>query len=553
MTKKCLILTNANILTLDENNRRAGSVEVTNGRISGIWPTPEPPYNLKGSSQGTEVINLHGATLMPGFIDTHNHLLMYSLNMNKVDCSTPPNKDIDDILQNIRIKVNETPKGEWVQGYGYDDSLLEEKRHPTRVELDKIASDHPVFITHISSHLAVANSKALELAGVTEDVPDPQGAHLGRDHSGKLDGVLYEIPAMNYVQRVTPLPTIKEMVGAMEKGSQDYLAHGITTNTDACVGLFYGETEFDAHIIASNKGKNPMRSKLMIMHTLLKKNGRFDNYTADELNQEIMNKTNGNVSLDSAKMFQDGSIQGLTGALRKPYYNKPGVVGKLLHDQHELNEEILELHKRGFRIAIHGNGDRAIGSILEGYTYALEKDPRADHRHRIEHVQTATVEDMERMKKLGVAGSVFINHVYYWGDRHKRLFLGPDRSIRINPLADMKERGLLYTLHSDCPVTPISPLFSVWAAVNRLTSEGEILGPNQRLDVNDALKSMTSYGAKLIFNEDCSGSIEMGKQADFAVLEDDPTQVDPIDIKDIPIKATFIGGEAVYEANSGVI
>lgn len=246
-------------------------------------------------------------------------------------------------------------------------------------------------------------------------------------------------------------------------------------------------------------------------------------------------------------MFQDGSIQGLTAALRKPYYNNDEILGELLVDQKTFNEEISNLHKRGFRIAIHGNGDRAIGSILEAYDYALQKNPRIDHRHRIEHVQTASIDDLDKMKALGVVGSVFINHVYYWGDRHKRLFLGPERAARIDPLADMKKRRILTTLHSDCPVTPIDPLFSVWVAVNRLTSEGDILGENQKIDVINALKAMTIYGAIMNFTENENGSIEVGKQADFAILEKDPTTVDPLEIKDILIQATIIDGVVVYE------
>lgn len=547
MEKVDLLITNANILTLDNQNRRASSISVTNGRINGVWAKSEPPRDAVNITSKTKVINLKGSTLIPSFIDTHNHILMYSLNLNKVDCNTPPNKNINDILKRIRLKASETPKGKWIQGYGYDDTLLEDQRHPTRKELDQVTQDHPVFITHISGHLAVANSKALELAGIDESIANPRGGHFGRDHNGFLDGVLHEIPVIEYVQRVVPIPTVEEMVKLLGKGARDYLAQGITTNTDAGVGLIYGESEFDAHIQAAEQGINPMRAQLMIMHTLLRENEKFSNYRAEQLNQEIIEISNGKARLDSAKMFQDGSIQGLTGALRKPYYNKPEISGELLHEQRTFNEEILDLHRRGFRIAIHGNGDRAIGSILDGFTHALNQAPQKDHRHRIEHVQTATIEDLNRMQKLGIAGSVFINHVCYWGDRHKRLFLGPERAERISPLADMKERDLLFTLHSDCPVTPISPLFSVWAAVNRVTTKGEVLGSEQRIDVVTALKAMTIYGAKLNFNEDNSGSIEIGKQADFAILEADPTEVNPLDIKNISVEATLIDGEIVYK------
>src|SRR5699024_7241721 len=279
----------------------------------------------------------------------------------------------------------------------------------------------------------------------------------------------------------------------------------------------------------------------------LRQEGPFGNYSAAQLDRMISEQSNGNARLDSAKMFQDGSIQGLTGALREPYYQHPDIDGDLIHEQESFQEEVLDLHRRGFRVTTHGNGDRAIGSILAAYEYALEKFPMRDHRHRIEHVQTGQPEDLKKMAKLQVAGSFFINHVYYWGDRHEQIFLGPERARRISPLAEAAQHNLLFTLHSDCPVTPISPLFSVWSAVNRTTRNGKLLGPEQRIDVVTALKAMTIYGAALNFEEEHTGSIEIGKQADFTILEADPTTVHPDEIKDITIQATFINGQSVYE------
>lgn len=546
MTTVELLITNANILSLDKENNRKGSLAVTNGRISGLWTEAEPPQG-EVNIANAEVIHAKGATIIPGFIDTHNHLLAYSLTKNQVNCSTPPNKSIHDIVDRVHLKVKETPEGKWIQGYGYDDTLLEEKRHPTRSDLDQVAPHHPVILTHISNHFGVANSKALELAGVTENTPDPQGARFGRDERGHLNGVLHEVAALEYVNKVTPVLTTDEMVELIGRGAQDYLKQGITSNTDAAVGLFEDGSDFDAHILSAKNGINPMRAELMLLEHLLVGNGKYSNYSAEELDEEVKELSNGRASLNSAKLFQDGSIQGLTGALRKPYYNNPDVVGELLHDQQTLNEKILALHKRGFRIAIHGNGDKAIGSILDAYDHALALAPREDHRHRIEHVQTATIEDIDQMKKLQIAGSVFVNHVYYWGDRHKNIFLGPERAAHISPLASIKERDILFTLHSDCPVTPISPLFSIWAAVNRLTSAGEVLGPDERIDVITALKSMTIYGAQLNFTENDSGSIEIGKYADLALLDQDPTKIDPMEIKDIQVEATIIDGEVVYE------
>ncbi|WP_042143765.1 amidohydrolase [Paucisalibacillus sp. EB02] len=539
-----LLIKNANVLTLDDNNRIAGSVAVTDGRIVGIWDSPEPPRGAISLSEKTTIVDLKGETLIPGFIDTHNHILMYALMRSQVNCSSPLNRSIQDILRKIEEKAEDTPDGEWIQGYGFDDTLISDQRHITRDELDKVAPHNPVFIKHISGHLAYVNSQSLALAELAEMEQDPIGGHYGRYENGKLNGILYEGAAMAPITSIIPKKSVDEMVNSLKYTAHEYLVQGITTNTDAKVNNI---EELTAHLIAAKTGVNPMRTRLMVMHPLLRKGEAFSRYTPEELNQELMNKSNNLVKLDSIKMFQDGSIQGLTGALRKPYFNNTHLLGDLIHSQELFQEEILDLHKRGFRIAIHGNGDRAIGSILDAFEYALSKFPRQRHQHRIEHVQTGTTADIKRMARLNVAGSFFINHVYYWGDRHEKLFLGPERASRISPLADAIKNNLLFTLHSDCPVTPISPLFSIWAAVNRKTSSGKVLGPEQRIDVINALKSMTIFGARLNFDEANTGSIEIGKLADFAVLEADPTIESNIEgIKDIKIRATFINGTPVY-------
>lgn len=541
-----LIIKNANILTLDQHNTIARSLAVKNGRICDIWTEEEPQNIANVDATKTKVIDLQGATLIPGFIDTHNHILSYGLATSKLNCSTPPNKGINDILDSLKLKVEETKAGQWIEGYGYDDTLLVENRHPTRHDLDKVSPNHPVLIKHISGHLAVANSLALKTANIENNIVNPKGGHLGRDDLGNLNGVLYESTAISLVSKSITNPSKEKMIEAIGIAANDYIRQGITTNSDAGVGIYYGLNEFEAHIEAAKSRVNPMHSQLMIMHQHMRKGGMFEGYTADQLDAEIQEKTDGRAKLDSAKMFQDGSIQGLTGALRKPYYKNSTIYGDLLHDQQDFQDEVLDLHKRGFRITTHGNGDRAIESILNAYEYALENSPKKDHRHRIEHLQTATIGDLDKMKRLNVAGSFFINHVYYWGDRHERIFLGPNRARSISPIKDAMDRELLFTIHSDCPVTPISPLFSIWAAVNRLTREGKVLGPEQRCDVLTALKSMTINGAALNFDEDNTGSIEVGKRADFAILGEDPTTINPELIKDIQVLSTFIDGVPVY-------
>ncbi|MCG7381672.1 amidohydrolase [Paenibacillus sp. ACRRY] len=538
-----LLLTNANILTLDGANRVAKSVAVTKGRISGIWSQPEPPSNAVNMSAQTKVLNLRGATVIPGFIETHNHILACAYLKGNVDCSSPLNTTIQDILNAIEEKAATMTAGEWIQGHSYDDTSLADKRHPTREDLDQAAPNHPVYITHISGHIAVANSKAIELAGIDDD-QYTDNPHFGKDLAGRLNGVLYEAPAMNAFQTVLPVMDKSTFLERLGEAARDYVAQGITMTTDAGV---WDQESLTIILEAAKTGIMPMRSQLMIMHSLLTEQGLFANYSASEVEQEIDKRSNGRARLDSAKLFQDGSIQGLTGALRDPYYCNKEENGQLFYEQAALNEIISSLHQRGFRVAIHGNGDRAIGSILEGFEYALQAMPRLDHRHRIEHVQTAALEDLDKMAELKVAGSFFINHVYYWGQRHEQIFLGPERAKRISPLKDAVDRNLLFTLHSDCPVTPISPLFLIWAAVNRQTREGDILGPDQKIDVMTALRAMTIDGAILNFQEQNCGSIEVGKYADFAVLDKDLTTVNPLDIKDIEVLYTIIDGVVEYE------
>ena len=544
MIKADTIFTNGTIYSLNSNHTIYGSIAVENGIITGLWEQSTPPKDEVEYNSKTTIIDLKESTMLPGFIDTHNHILMYALTKEQVDCSTPPSSTITEVLELVSHKTSQVGQGEWIEGFGYDDTMISEKRHLTREELDHAAPHHPVYIRHISGHLAYVNSKAIELAGLDDSIKDPQGGHYGRNSSGQLDGVLYEAGAMQPFLDSLPKKSTEELVQILKRAADEYLTKGITTNSDAAI---FNMEELEVHLKAARDRANPIKTRLMIMHDLFRKGAPFESYTPEQLNQYLLDESNGLVSLDSVKMFQDGSIQGMTGALREPYYNDPSIRGDFIHEETDFQKEVMEYHKRGFRIAVHGNGDRAIGSILDAFEKALDAFPRENHQHRIEHVQTATPEDLNRMKKLGVAGSFFINHVYYWGDRHRDIFLGPERAKRISPLNEASNEGLLYTLHSDCPITPISPMFSIWTAVNRFTRNGHVLGKDQIIDVDTAIRTMTIEGAKLNFEEDITGSIEIGKKADLITLSADPYQINSKDLRDIDVTSTIIDGKVVYD------
>ena len=206
------------------------------------------------------------------------------------------------------------------------------------------------------------------------------------------------------------------------------------------------------------------------------------------------------------------------------------------------------LHRAGYQIAIHGNGDAAIDDILYAYREAQEDFPRTDARHRIEHCQMAREDQLDEMQELGISPSFFVGHAYYWGDRHRDIFMGPERAARLSPLKSAVDRGIRFTVHDDTPVTPVNPIQLVWDAVNRITTSGKVLGPAQRITPYQALRAVTIDAAWQNFEEDIKGSIEVGKLADFVVLEENPLTVDPEHIRDIRVLATIVGGKTIFDA-----
>jgi len=532
------ILYNGTILTM-ATPARGEAIAIRGGRIVEIGTTREI-MRLAGAA--TRLLDLRGRTALPGFIETHNHPLFYGYTVKiAVDASTPPNETIGDIVERVAERARRTPPGSWIRAERYDDTLLREKRHPTRAELDRAAPNHPVYLTHVTGHFSVANSRALEIAGVSGATADPPGGFVERDASGNPTGLLAEAAAQALVSQHIPKMKMEDMLECLAAAGAEYVKHGVTSTHDLAIG-FQGSAEaIGAYRRA--KERNAFAPRVY---------GFLSEHILPELAEGRLGPIAGSIAgigddhyrLAGVKMWADGSIQGYTGALSEPYYCKPETSGFPIYDQAQLTARIRALRDAGWHVAVHANGDAAIEALLGAY----ERNASGGQRFRIEHCQTGREDQLDRIAEHDIHVSFFIKHVYYWGDRHRDLFLGPRRAERISPLQSAHKRGIRFGLHSDCPITPVLPLEGVWAAVNRITSSGQSLGLEQRIDVQTALRGYTSDAAYLSYEENLKGTLEPGKLGDVVVLDRDPTAVPPQELNRLRVEMTIVGGDVVYTA-----
>jgi len=539
------IYVNGDIVSLDNSNRRCQALATSGDRILALGSNEE----IKTlATTASKVVDLDGKTVLPGFIDPHGHFFL-SCYFKRffVDLNSPPIGDItsiDDIQTKLKETAAKTAPGKWITGFGYDDTMIAEQRHPTRYDLDKVSTEHPIAIRHISGHAMTVNSKALELGDVTRDTLQPQGGHIQIDPSnGEPLGILEEPSAMNMVQGFLPELTPEKAVEAVLHGSRRYLGTGVTTAQDG-----YAMPELLEIFLDTAKG-GQLKNRV---HILPGGNFELNQYPVTTSGTDLSG--NNMVSLGAVKLLQDGSIQAYTAYLSQPYYtlpeNRPELAfnynGYRVNDPLEFQEQVTALHKKGWQIAIHANGDIAIEDCLNAFEAAQKAYPRNDIRHIIIHCQTAREDQLDRIKRLGVVPSFFAVHTYYWGDRHESLFLGPLRAHNMDPCHSALVRGIPFTNHNDDFVTPINPLLSIWSATNRLSTTGRIIGANQRIPVLEAVKSVTTYAAFQNHEEDIKGSLEPGKLADMVVLAENPLDIDPLKIKDIEVLATIVGDEVVH-------
>jgi predicted amidohydrolase YtcJ len=526
------------IVTMLRSDDIAEAVAVRRDKIVAVGSLAEV---RKAVGKDAESIDLHGKALLPGFYAAHDHFPSWGrTSLYQVDLNSPPIgtvRRMDELVEALRAKAAETAQGEWIVGRGYDDTLLAERRHPTRQDLDRASTEHPIWIVHTSGHLGVANSRALARAKVTRDTPQTSGGRIHMDADGEPTGVIEERTSL--VGRLTPALNLQQRLQAIRHSDAHYLSKGVTTTVIAGSG---GSVVPDL-VKANQRGGLRLRALAML--------GSTSGPAMTLEKAAALSPVPSQVRVSGVKMWHDGSLQGFTGYLTAPYHAQPegksDYAGYPSRSRERLVEMVGKYHRAGYQVAIHGNGDAAIDDILYAFRVVQQEHPRPDARHRIEHCQTPREDQLDTMRELGITPSFFVGHVYYWGDRHQDIFLGQERAARISPLASAARRGIRFTVHNDTPVTPVDPLLLVWCSVNRLTKAGRTLGPEQRIGVYQALRAVTIDAAWQNFEEATKGSLESGKLADFVILDENPLSADPARLKDIGIAATVIGGRPVFE------
>lgn len=526
------VFINGEVITVDPEDRVLQAAAVRGNEICAVGTTEEI-LRLRGP--GTRVIDLQGSSLLPGFIDSHLHLMLHGTNYLGVDCKNGVSS-IGEISERLAGRAGETPPGEWVRGWGYNDQRLAEGRHPTREELDRVSTEHPILLTRTCNHISVANSRALELLGFTRDTPDPEGGEISRDANGDPDGVLKETAHMMAFQ--FSRYGEEEILEALRIADRDLASLGITSVHEAGG---YGPDQMRVMQRAAAEGH--LRVRVCAMVCSLHESEKFVEKMVGA--GIVTGLGDERFRIGPAKIFTDGASSGPTCATREPYTSDPTNTGILYYTQEEVDAILGEAHRHGFQITAHAIGDRGVEIVVNCIEKALREHPREDHRHRIEHAGMVPPDLMHRIKNLGIIPIPNPAFFYEFGEGYIKNY--GDRVEHMFPMADYVEQGVVAAAGSDSPVTFANPMQGIYCAITRKTASGTPVGERQKVSILDAIRAFTLNGAYATFEEDRKGSIEPGKLADLAVLDGSILSAAPEDILSMQPTLTMIGGEIVYE------
>ena len=527
--KADIILYNAKIITVNPNQPSAEAIAISGDKIIGVGSNNDI-MNL--ASTYTKKIDVGGNVITPGFIDAHSHPAGAGRShLRNVDCDL---RSISEIKDAIFERSKKTPKGEWISGFKYDDTKTKEKRYINNLDLDEVAPNHPVIITHRGGHTAYVNSLALKIAKIDEKTPDPKGGSIERDSlTGKLNGRLLETATYLVEEYVPNKFTRADYQAGVKLISNMLSKSGITSVTDAGTGVKSLQSFEDAY----QSGELKTRIYCMIR-----------GYAFDEVNNSGKKTGYGDnwVKIGGVKLVCDGSISERTARLSEPYIGRPNYYGIIINNEDEIFEQALKAHLNDWQIGVHANGDVGIDITLKVFERLQKEKKRIDPRFRIEHCTIINKSLVERIKSLNVIPNPFSTYVYFHGEKMKEY--GKKRLENMFAVRSFIDAGINVTQTSDYPPGPFEPMMAIQSSVTRTDYTGEVWGPSQKISVEEAIKVATINGAYASYEENIKGSLEVGKLADLTILGQDPRNIDPMKIIDIPIERTMVGGKWSYES-----
>jgi predicted amidohydrolase YtcJ len=541
-----LLLVNANVRTMDPARPRATAVAVAGGRIAGVGD------DAAAMAQGTDpgsVIDLKGATLIPGFHDAHNHMIGFGLSLTEIDLRVG---SLDEIYARVAARAAVTSPGEWIVGAGYDQTKT--GAHPHRDALDRVAPGRRVWLKHTSGHMCAVNSLVLRDLGIDADAPRVDGGRVATDASGRPNGLMEE-RAQELVGDLTRPYPLALLADAVATAGETYLREGLTSVTEAGIGggwVGHSPVELAAYVAAREQGRLHVRAELMVIsdafHALAA-------HPSDgiEAGLDLGLRTGFGddwIRLGPMKIFTDGSLVGRTAAMSAPYDGDPGNSGYLQADAGHLARMIIAAHQAGWRVAAHAIGDGAIDLALDAFDAAASKHPRRDPRHRIEHFAAARPDQVARAAALGVIPVGQGRFATEIGDG-MLASVGPGRHPWLYRQRSLLDAGLVLPGSSDRPVVTGAPLLGIHDMVNRRTATGAPFNAGEAITAEEALRAYTWGSAYASKAEHVKGSVEEGKLADFTVLSEDPTAVSPDRIAGLQVIATIVDGEVRYSALGG--
>ena len=546
------IFTARKVVTMNPANPEAEAVAVRDGRILCAGSLEE--CQAWGPADVDSRFADH--VLIPGFVEAHGHTadsaseLMPYVGYYPYPLSdgsaTVPIRSYQDLIARLKAEDAKLPVGEVLVANGFDPIYFPGLPRLSVRELDQVSTTRPIFVRHASGHLATVNTALLAAEGINADSPTPG---IGRDSNGALNGELQEAPAMSLAKAAfdklmaTGLgPTPIEIHAQMCRNA------GVTTSTELIGMLLIAPDQVKVWQDTVNAPTFPAR---MVLYNLPAMPGSTVDYdAAAEAAVRLRAIESDKLRVPGIKLVADGSIQGWTAVVNEPGYFTGEDHGLLLFSPEDLLSAVRSFHARKLNVHCHCNGNGAGEIFIDAVEEVLRTDAWLDHRHVLQHSQMTTAAQYRRMGRLGICANIFTNHIWFWGDQHYELTMGPERARGMWACRTALENKVPLSFHSDSGVTPIGHLMTMWCAVNRVTPSGRVLGDHERITPYEALYAATVGGAFQLHMDDEIGSIEAGKFADFAVLEDSPLDVDPMDIREIGVWGTVVGGE-VFQAARG--